>query len=326
MSEEGLRAPAGGAGHEATMQGTHFLRLRTADGFRRAIDEFNDAIALDASYAPAYAGLSRTYALAVTYRYKVGVDDAYEAAGRALWYAERAVELDPFLADAWAARGYIQMLARAPLALARADFDQAGALEENNDNALAWKARVLTAEGNDLDALLAVRQARDIAPGNAGRRVGVALHAFRLGRYVEAISEAFSAYDLQSELMLARAFEARALLLSGGSEECLGLSLGPHAVIHAMCLHAQGRVDEARAIVDSVAALALQGDGACERRADDRHTAPFELIHLELAAKAILSRNRRFDRLAFRCCCHRLTPSDQACKTAQSADAIVAAL
>ena len=190
------------------------------------------------------------------------MDDAYEAAGRALWYAERAVELDPFLADAWAARGYIQMLARAPLALGRADFDQAGELEENNDNTLAWQARVLVAEGNDLDALLAVRQARDIAPGNAGRRVGVALHAFRLGRYVEAISEAISAYDLQSELMLARAFEARALLLSGGSEECLGLSLGPHAVIHAMCLHAQGRVDEARAIIDSVAALALQNDDA----------------------------------------------------------------
>lgn len=62
--------------------------------------------------------------------------------------------------------------------------------------------------------------------------------------------------------MLMRAFEARALLLSGASEECLGLSLGPHAVIRAMCLRAQGRVAEAVIIVDSVAKLVLEDDGA----------------------------------------------------------------
>ena len=62
--------------------------------------------------------------------------------------------------------------------------------------------------------------------------------------------------------MLPRAFEARALLLSGRSEECLDLSLGPHAVIRAMCLSDQGRVTEAVAIVDSVAGLVRENDSA----------------------------------------------------------------
>ena len=200
----------------------------------------------------------------MTYRYEIGVD-AYGAAGLALSYADRAVELDTLLASAYAARGYIRMLALAPLAQGVADFDRARELQPNNPSVPSSSARVLARSGDDEGALRAARRAVRLDPVHPGLHGAVAAHALRAGLYDVAITEARKGWDLQPELMLPRATEARALLLSGRSQECLGLSLGPHAVIRAMCLHDQGQEAAAAAVVDSVAAVVWANDGADTR-------------------------------------------------------------
>src|ERR1700693_4673675 len=50
--------------HEAFLKGRYFWNKRTADGLKQAIGYFNQAIAKDPDYAPAYAGLTDSYALA----------------------------------------------------------------------------------------------------------------------------------------------------------------------------------------------------------------------------------------------------------------------
>jgi len=259
----GVGATSGetGAAYTATELGKFWLDQRTADGVRQAITFYQEAISLDPGYAPAHAGLSLAYALAVVYRYEIGVE-AYEAVGLALAHANRAVELDELLAGAYANRGLILMMALALLPDAQADFDRATELQANESSTLSWLARVLARQGNNVGALEAAAQAVLISPAHSGRRVAYARHAFRAQQYDVAIRQAREALNLAPELMLARAFEARAMLLSGRSAECLGLSLGPHAVIRAMCLHDQGRVAEAVAIVDSVAGLVRENDTA----------------------------------------------------------------
>jgi tetratricopeptide (TPR) repeat protein len=262
-ARSGVGATSGetGAAYEATEFAAFWLDRRTATGVRQAIESYREAITLDPDYAPAHAGLSLAYALAVIYRYEIGVG-AFEATGRALWYADRAVELDGLLASAYAARGLILMMALAELSDAEADFNTATELQANDASTLSWLARVRARQGNDAGALDAAAQAVRIDPTHSGRRVAYARHAFRAGLYETAIVQAREALKLEPELMLMRAFEARALLLSGASEECLGLPLGPHAVIRAMCLRDQGRLIEAEAIVDSVATLVRANDGA----------------------------------------------------------------
>ena len=61
-------------------------------------------------------------------------------------------------------------------------------------------------------------------------------------------------------LVLGTLVFAKVFFLSGGAEECLGLDLGPHAGIRAICLHALGRVEQATAIADSLR-TALQAGG-----------------------------------------------------------------
>ena len=61
-------------GYVAYLAGSRLLNSRTRDGVARSIDAFKTAIEADSTFAPAYAGMSSAYALAVTYRYDIGVD------------------------------------------------------------------------------------------------------------------------------------------------------------------------------------------------------------------------------------------------------------
>jgi tetratricopeptide (TPR) repeat protein len=55
--------------YEAYLKGRYFWNKRTADGLKKAIDYFNQAIEKDPNYAQAYAGLADSYALAGDWQY-----------------------------------------------------------------------------------------------------------------------------------------------------------------------------------------------------------------------------------------------------------------
>ena len=59
------------------------MARRTGPSVTRAIASFQEAIALDPEYAPAHASLASAYALAITYRYDIGMD-GYAAAAQAM--------------------------------------------------------------------------------------------------------------------------------------------------------------------------------------------------------------------------------------------------
>jgi serine/threonine-protein kinase len=241
------------AGHANYLAGTAALARRTTNGLRRAIEQLELAIEIDPGYAAAYAALSQAYALAITYRYDVGLG-GYDMAGRALSLAERAIALDSMLTEGYAARGYLRAIALAPAGDAALDFERARGLQPNAPNVPSWMSRVYADRGQRERAFSEAQRAVDLDPRHAGRRIGVAYLALHLRRYDLAIAEARMARQLEPELMLAAAIEARALLLHGDPASCLQVPLGPHQVVRAMCLAAMGREAEAARIVDSVTA------------------------------------------------------------------------
>jgi TolB-like protein/DNA-binding winged helix-turn-helix (wHTH) protein/Flp pilus assembly protein TadD len=84
--------------YEAYLKGRFFWNKRTADGMKEAISYFSQAIEKDPNYAPAYAGLTDSYALAGDWKYGVlAPKDAYPKAKAA---AVKAVELDSTLGEA----------------------------------------------------------------------------------------------------------------------------------------------------------------------------------------------------------------------------------
>lgn len=207
---------------------------------RRAVTQFRESLRLEPTYAPALAGVSSAYALALYYKYDLGVS-AHDLAALSLLAADSAIALDPDFANGYAARGYIAALAEIDAAAAQADFDRATTLAPNAPNAPSWSSRVLAQKGRVEDAYAAARRARDLDPVQAGRRMALASLAFQLGDYEVTIRESREALRLQPELKLATAFAARALVLTGRGVECLGFDLGAYRLVRSLCLHAEGR-------------------------------------------------------------------------------------
>lgn len=239
-----------GPGRGAYLTGNAALGRRTPEGMREAVASFQQAIVLEPGSAAALSALSSAYALTLYYKYDVGLS-GYELAARSLAAADAAIALDPRTANGYSARGYIRALLGIDLEGAETDFAQAEALAPNAPNGPSWSARVLAGKGLVDEAFSEAERARDLDPLQAGRRTALASLGFQLGRYDVTIEEAREAYRLESQLSLAKAFEGRALALTGRSAECLGLDFDVYELVRALCLEAGGRSDEARALVEA---------------------------------------------------------------------------
>ncbi len=254
-------APRAGPGNDEYVLGKYWLGRRTPAGIRRAVTHFSNAIRADSASAQAYEGISTAYTLTLFYRYDIGLN-GYEIAGRALWAANRAVELDPAFASAYAARAYVTSRAYGPWRQASRDFDRALDLEPNSAQAVAWSASALVEADMADQGIEATRRAIALDPLSPARQLSLAYAALPLGRYDLVIEAARRASELEPELVIARALEGRALVLAGRPEECLAIDFGPHGGVRALCLHALGRGAQAQAVADSIATVVRRAGSA----------------------------------------------------------------
>ncbi len=84
--------------HDAYLKGRYFFNRPSDDNLKKAIEQFNEAIRLSPSFAPAYSGLSDAYTWAA---YNEGFMSAVEAKPLAEAAAVRAIELDSLSAEAY---------------------------------------------------------------------------------------------------------------------------------------------------------------------------------------------------------------------------------
>ena len=244
-----------GAGHRAFVVGREALAMRTADGIRTAIQQFERAISLDRNSAAAYASLAQAYALALFYRYDVGIDE-FELAARSLAMSEHSLVLDPNLPEGYAARGYLGALTGNDPLIVAADFSRAMDLQPNSSSIPSWAARSLALLGDFNEAIREAERAIDLSPGSAARRIALAELLLQIGRYDAAIVAAREATNLEPGQYRSRAIEARSLLLSGRAAECSNMFLGPHRALTATCLYADGQetasADLIRVVIDDL--------------------------------------------------------------------------
>jgi TolB-like protein len=141
--------------------GKRFHGRGNGDGWRRAIDAFRKAIALDPDYAAAYASLALSeYALA---------DSTGDAAGQkqAMADAERAIILAPQEADGYASRGVLRMNGNWDWNGAEADLQKALALDPASDKVQGNYATLLERLGRLPEAIAVGRRATEIDPLSA---------------------------------------------------------------------------------------------------------------------------------------------------------------
>jgi TolB-like protein/Tfp pilus assembly protein PilF len=140
--------------YDQYLLGKQSFNRSNADGLRIAISDYRKAIALDANFAPAYAGLAESEAaLADT---DTGEHAALQRAREA---ADRAIALAPEAPEGYAARGSLRELYFWDWNGARADIEKAIALDPGDATFQVTYSQLLRSLGLMPEAIVAAKKA-----------------------------------------------------------------------------------------------------------------------------------------------------------------------
>ena len=183
LSHSVVAAGSGGANvQELYLHGSYLFEQRTPEGLAQAKTDFEQAIAANHNYAPAYAGLAKTYDLLREYS-TMPSEQAYPLAKAA---ALHAMALDPRLPDAHAALGYEEFFWEWNSAEAERQFQRAIALDPNSAIAHHWYGSMLMHQARFGEAIRELNRAQVLEPASAGVLGTRALAIGLSGRRAEA--------------------------------------------------------------------------------------------------------------------------------------------
>ena len=161
--------------YDLYLLGRHHLRMRTPEGFERAIDCFNRAIATDTGFAAAHAGLAETYASLPSFTQA----RASEVLPQAKTAALRALALDSTLAEAHAASGLVAYELEWDWAAAETWLREAITLNPSYATARLNYAYLLITLGRLAEAWDELERAQHFAPLSDPFDVGFAFRLLR---------------------------------------------------------------------------------------------------------------------------------------------------
>jgi TolB-like protein/DNA-binding winged helix-turn-helix (wHTH) protein/Tfp pilus assembly protein PilF len=152
--------PIDPAAHEAYLKGRYYLNKRTEEGFRRAIEYFDEATQEDPNYALGHAGLADSYILLGEY----SLVPAKEAFTKAREAAAKALQLDDTLAEAHNALAAVKADYDWDWPGAEREFRRAIELNPGYATAHQWYAEILSEQGRHEEALAEIKRAQQLDP------------------------------------------------------------------------------------------------------------------------------------------------------------------
>jgi len=167
-----------------------YLRARyyairyTEEGFRKALDYLQRAIDSDAGYALAYSGMADAY-----YDASNLLLPPEEAMPRAKAAAQRAVTLDPALAEAHVSLGLVASKFEWDWATAEKEFQTALALDPNSAAAHQWYGLYRAQLGDTARAVAELRRAQELDPLSSDISSYLAEALYLARRYDEALQQ-----------------------------------------------------------------------------------------------------------------------------------------
>jgi TolB-like protein/Tfp pilus assembly protein PilF len=142
------------------LQGRFYWNKREEKEFRKAVDYFNQAIALDPNYALAYAGLADSYALLSGFGFMLPA----EAVPKAREFAGRAMAIDDSMAEPHTTLAYVMLGYDYDFVGAERGFKRAIELNPNYATAHQWYGEMLTNAGRFNEAAVEFRRALELEP------------------------------------------------------------------------------------------------------------------------------------------------------------------
>ncbi|HWE84565.1 MAG TPA: tetratricopeptide repeat protein [Terracidiphilus sp.] len=221
------------AAYDAYLKGRFFWHKMTTETILQSMACFNQALALDARFAPAYAGLADCYAQMGSIR--LGLMKPLEAMAQAHSHLQRALDLDETLAEAHCTLGLIKSWYDWDWDGAGREFQAALALDPSQITALIWQSLYLSAVGRAQDAIGSMQRAREIEPLSIGVNLYLGVAQTHAGQYDLAIRQLQQCVELEPGYYRSYFFLGRNLAWLGRYDEAVeafekALSLTPDSI------------------------------------------------------------------------------------------------
>ncbi len=195
----GQARPVDPAAYDAYLQGLYHWNRRTRTDLEASVRLFRESMDADPGYAPAYAGLAGARVVMADW----GYEDPARMYGEARAMAEKAVALDPLLAEAHTAMGAWHVH-RWEWRDAEAAFKRALEINPGYATAHQWYAEILLSIGRFPEALAHARTACDLDPLSLIARTILGVTLYQSRQYDPAIAELEKTLEMDPGFFLAR--------------------------------------------------------------------------------------------------------------------------
>jgi eukaryotic-like serine/threonine-protein kinase len=248
--------------YELFLKGRHDSYKYTAQGWQRAIEFFEKAVALEPDYAPAHAGIATSRGC----QWFFGLLPAGQVIPQCKAASAKALSIDDALADAHLAQAMIAFFYDWDWRGAERAFVRSIELNPSNGEALSYYALFLAFEGRVEEAIAASRNALALDPLAPLVNMNIGWTYFAGGRSVEASQQAAKMIESDPDFYGAYWLQGSIHLSAGEYQAAVGqlqsaVSLGGHQVVVADLASAcslAGVTGEATAILDRLVDLRRQ--------------------------------------------------------------------
>ncbi len=171
--------------YRAYLRGRELWNKRSRKDSEKAIEYFNQAIAIDPNYALAYSGLADCYITMTTY----GAIAPSEGFSKAKDAAKKALAIDDTLAEAHTSLAHLTWLSEWDWAGGEREFERALRLNPNYETAHQWYATYLSAMGRHKEAIAAIKRAQALDPTSSIIGLDVARTFYYARQYEQAVEQ-----------------------------------------------------------------------------------------------------------------------------------------
>lgn len=171
--------------HLLYLKGRYFLNKRTAEGYKTAIESFQQAINIDAQYALAYSGLADSYILFDFY----GLTSPWQTVPIARAAAVKAIEIYDMLAEVHNTMACIKMIYDRDIEGAEREFKRALELNPKYAQAHNGYSHCLLELGRPEASFAESKQALELDPLDLDINLYLGWHYLFIAQYEQAIKQ-----------------------------------------------------------------------------------------------------------------------------------------
>jgi len=203
--------------YESYLQGRYFWNKRNTASFRKAIEYFEQALAVDSNYALAYAGLADSYIRLN----ESGAPMNEEAVPKAKAAIMKALAIDDSLGEAHATLGFIKFRHDWDFAGADSEFKRAVELNPNYSEAHQWYAFYLLAVGKTNEADAEIKRGQELDPLSVSFNSNLAIYLFFRHDFERSITQARKTLEMEPDFSQARATLGLSYEQKGSNKEAI---------------------------------------------------------------------------------------------------------